>query len=148
MAPVYVLTLRRQGTQEVNADSRQLMLFVIAVRSRTLAGVTRVSSRTYAAPTGPQPDTNPADLVRPELQGFLVLESDRHSIDIPTSPSDIEAIERSVRDFLAGQELVLRVCIVSNWKVGVVAALLVALPGLFILVGVVRDAASWRPHRG
>jgi hypothetical protein len=148
LAPVHVLTLRRQGPQVVSADISQLVLLVIPVRSKTVAGVTGVSTRTYAATPGPQPATNPADVVRPELEGFLVIESDGPSAEIPASPSDVEALERSVRDFLAGHEPVLRVRLISNWKVGVVAVVLVALPGLLILVGVARDAASWRPRRG
>jgi hypothetical protein len=85
--------------------------------------------------------------VRPELQGFLILESDGSIVDIPASPSDVEVVERSARDFLAGHEPVLRLRIVSNWKVGVLAVILVVLPGLLILVGVAYDVASWRPRR-
>jgi hypothetical protein len=147
LAPVHVLTLQRQGPQEVSADVSQLMLLVIPVRGKTVAGVTGVSTRTYAAPPEPEPATNPADVVRPELQGFLVLESDNSIVDIPASPSDVDAVERSVRDFLTGHEPVLRLRIVSNWKVGVVAVILIVLPGLLILVGVAYDALSWRPRR-
>jgi len=147
LAPVSTLTLRRQGSQEASAAVDRLVLFVIAVRGKTLAGITGVSSRTYAPAAGPEPGTNPADVTRPELQGFLVLESDASTIDIPVSPSDIEAVERSVRDFLADDEPLLRLHLVSNWKVGVVAVILVALPGLLIVVGVARDVARWRPRR-
>ena len=147
LAPVHVLTLRRQGSQDVSADVSQRVLFVIPVRGKTVAGITSVSTRTYAAQPGPQRATNPADEVRPELQAFLVLEVDGPSVDIPASPADVETIARSVRDFLAGLEPVLRVRIVSNWKVGTVLVALVSLPGLLILVGVAHDIASWRPRR-
>jgi hypothetical protein len=147
LAPVHLLTLRRQEPQEVSADVNQLVLLVIPIRRKTIARVTGVSARTYAAPPGPQPTANPADVVRPELQGFLILESDGSIVDIPASPSDVEVVERSARGFLAGHEPVLRLRIVSNWKVGVVAVILVVLPGLLILVGVAYDVASWRPRR-
>ena len=146
-APVSVLTLRRHGSHEVSADVNRLVLFVIAVRGKTLAGVTGVSSRTYVAAAEPQPATNPADVTRPEAEGFLLLKSDASMISIPVSPSDIEAVERSVRDFLADDEPLLRLHLVSNWKIAVVAVTLVALPGLLILVGVARDVVSWRPRR-
>jgi hypothetical protein len=145
LAPVHLLTLRRHGPQEVSAEVSQRVLLVIPVRGRTVTGVTGVSTRTYAPDPGP-PEANPADVVRPELQAFLGLEVDGPRVDIPASPADVEAIERSVRNFLAGREPVLRVRIASNWKVGVVAVALVSLPGLLILVGVARDAASWRPR--
>src|SRR5262245_24434314 len=114
LAPVHVLTLRRQG-QHVGADVDRLLLLVIPVSERSITGITAVSTRTYAPPLDPQPAANPADVVRPELQGFLMLQSERSTIDIPASPSDLEAIERSVRDFLADHEPVLRLRIVSNW---------------------------------
>jgi hypothetical protein len=118
------------------------------MRGETVARVTGVSVRTYAAPPSLEPGRNPADVVRPELEGFLVLESDGRHVDIPASPSDVYSLERAARDFLAGQEPVLRLRIVSNWKVGVVAVVVVVLPGLLILIGVAWDAVSWRPRRG
>lgn len=148
LAPVHVLTLRREVRQEVRADISQLLLLVVPMRRETVARVTGVSVRTYAAPPSLEPGRNPADVVRPELQGFLVLESDGGHVDIPASPSDVQSLQRAARDFLAGHEPVLRLRIVSNWKVGVVAVVLVVLPGLLILVGVVLDIASWRPWRG
>jgi hypothetical protein len=147
LAPVHVLTLRRQPSQQVNANVSQLLLLVIPVRVKTVAGITSVSTRTYAAPPSPEPGANPADVVRPELQAFLVLESGGSQIDVPVSPVDVETARRSVRQFLSGRESVLRFRLVSNWKVGVVAVVLVALPGLLILVGVARDALSWRARR-
>ena len=144
LAPVHVLTLRREVRQEVKADIRQLLLLVVPMRRQTVARVTGVSVRTYGAPPTLEPGRNPADAVRPELEGFLVLESDGWHVDIPASPSDVYSLERATRDFLAGHEPALRLRIVSNWKVGVVAVVLVVLPGLLILVGVARDAVSWR----
>src|SRR5262249_3034910 len=136
--------LRREGRQEVTADIRQVVLLMIPMRRKTVAGVTGVSIRTSVAPPGPQPGTNPADAVRPELEGFLVLESDGRHVDIPASPSDGQPLDRTVKDFLAGREPVLHLRIVSNWKLGVVAVVLVVLPGLLILIGAARDAASCR----
>jgi hypothetical protein len=148
LAPVHELTLRHQVRQEVRADISQLLWLVVPMRRETVARVTGVSVRTYQAAPSLEPDRNPADAVRPELQGFLVLESDGSHVDIPASPSDVYSLERAARDFLASQEPVLRLRIVSNWKVGVVTVVLVILPGLLILIGVARDAASWRRRRG
>ena len=148
LAPVHVLTLRREVRQEVKADIRQLLLLVVPIRRQTVARVTGVSVRTHAAPPSLEPGRNPADVVRPELEGFLVLESDGSYVDIPASPSEVYSLERAARDFIAGQEPVLRLRVVSNWKVGVVAVVLVVLPGLLILVGVARDTLSWRRRRG
>jgi hypothetical protein len=147
LAPVHEVTLRREVRQSVRADISQLLLLVVPMRRETVARVTGVSVRIYAAPPSLEPGRNPADAVRPEREGFLVLESDSRHLDIPASPSDVYSLERAARDFLAGHEPVLRLRIVSNWKVGVVAVVLVALPGLLILIGIARDAASWRRRR-
>src|SRR5262249_39803461 len=130
LAPVHTLTLRREGPQSVTADVRQLMLFAVSVRHQTIPNVTGVSSRLYSAPPNLEPSTSPADVVRPELQGFLVLESGGRAIAIPVSPSDVEEVERSVRTFLGGRATVLRLWMVSNWKFGVATVALVVLPGL------------------
>src|SRR5262245_3777762 len=59
LAPVHVLTLRRQG-QQVGAEVDRLLLIVIPVSERSITGITGVSTRTYAAPPDRQP-ANPAD---------------------------------------------------------------------------------------
>src|SRR5262245_6994442 len=94
LAPVHMLTLRREGRQEVTAEIRQVVVRMIPMRPKPVAGGTGVSPRTSVAPPGPQPGTNPADAVRPGLEGFLVLESDGRHVDIPASPSDVQPLER------------------------------------------------------
>jgi len=136
LAPVHVLDLRREE-EGIRADIAQRLLLVVPIQTRTLAGVTGVSTRRYAPPVYVNPD-EPAAVVRPEEQGFLVLQAARGSAEISTSPAELEDAERSVREFLSGSDARLRRRLVSNWKFGVLVATLVAVPGVLILL-----AVSW-----
>jgi hypothetical protein len=54
------------------------------------------------------------------------------------SPAQLADAERSVREFLQGAESSLKLRLVSNWKFGVLAVALVALPGVLLVL-----AACW-----
>jgi hypothetical protein len=89
LAPVHVLDLRREEEGRIRADIGQRLLLVIPIQRKTLAGVTGVSTRRYAPPPYVNPD-EPAAVVRPEEQSFLVLEAARGSTEISISPVDLE----------------------------------------------------------
>jgi hypothetical protein len=142
LAPVHVLELRREEEGRIRADIGQRLLVVIPLQTRTLDGVTGVSTRRYAPPAYVNPD-EPTAVVRPEEQGFLVLEAAHGSTETSISPVDLEDAERSVRQFLSGSDARLHRRLVSNWKFGVLVAMLVAAPGVFILL-----AAAWDVVQG
>jgi hypothetical protein len=56
LAPVHVLELRREEEGRIRADIGQRLLVVIPLQTRTLDGVTGVSTRRYAPPAYVNPD--------------------------------------------------------------------------------------------
>ena len=142
LAPVHVLKLHRDDGKGVRADLTQRVLLVIPIRRTTLAPVRNVRLRTYA----PAPYSNPNDptlVVRPEEQGFLVLEGERGSIEISSATADVDEAERNVTQFLSGSDPQRQLWLVSNWKFGVLAPGLVAAPGIIILLGCAWDLIVW-----
>jgi hypothetical protein len=143
LAPVHVLTLEREAGPRVRADLTQRLLLVIPIRRRTVLDVREVASKThsqpaYAAPSRRPPDVGPVT-VHPEEEGALVLSGTQGSIDVSTSPAMLDDSRRRVADFLAGSESHLRLWLVSNWKAGVLLTVLVALPGVLIVLAVLWD---------
>ena len=63
-----------------------------------------------------------------------IMPDPRTHFGISTSPAQLEDVERSVREFHAGTDASLRLRLVSNWKFGVLAMGLVALPGVLLML--------------
>lgn len=143
LAPVHVLTLEREAGPRVRADLTQQLLLAIPIRRRSLVDVRAVTTRTISQPAYQEPSRRPGDvgpvIVRPEDEGRLVLSGPEGSMDISTSPAMLDDSRRRVADFLGGSESHLRLRLVSNWKVGVLVTLLVALPGVLIVLTVLWD---------
>lgn len=140
VAPVHVLALQRDGTRSVRADIRQNLWLVIPFRTQTLQDVTGVSTRRYQADASlPR---RPADPVRPENEGFLILTGTHGSLEISMSPQNVYDIERRVNEFLAGSESRIRLWAVSNWKVAVIVQAVVLLPAALMLISLVWDIGA------
>jgi hypothetical protein len=118
-------------------DGHSTALLIVPIDTRTLRGVTSVS-RTTRYPKPGAREQQKASPVRPEAEGVLFVEREGESLAISTSPAQLEDVERRVRDFLEGGGASLQLRLVSNWKFGVLAMALVALPGVLLLL-----ATSW-----
>jgi hypothetical protein len=64
------------------------------------------------------------------------------TLAILTSPAQLADAERSVREFLEGSDTSLRLHLVSNWKFAVIATVLVALPGVLLVVATLWDVVT------
>jgi len=112
------------------------------IRSTTLAAVRNVRIRTYAPPVYTNPK-DPTVVVRPEEQSFLVLEGERSLIEIASSTVNVAEAEKSIKEFLSASDSQRRLWLISNWKFGVLAPVLVVVPGILILLGAVWDIIVW-----
>jgi len=146
LAPIYLLNLRREDGNGVSAEVTQRLLLLIPIRKKTLASVTSARTRSYAPSSYIEPG-EPTVVVRPEQQGFLALEGERGSTEIPCSPVDVADAERSVEDFLAGSDSRRRLWFVSNWKFAVLTTGLVAAPGIIIILLTAWDIIAWFVRR-
>jgi hypothetical protein len=63
----------------------------------------------------------------------------RGSIEIATSPVNLDETQRRLAEFLGGSDRHVRLYVVSNWKVGVLVPSLIAIPGVLILLAVAWD---------
>jgi hypothetical protein len=141
LAPLHVLTLRRNAQALVDATATRRLLLVIPIGTRTLQGVTSVTHDTYYPEPGPREEHKPSP-VRPEAVGTLTLVRQGETLAILTSPAQLDDAERSVREFLQGPDTFLRLYLVSNWKFAVVATVLIALPGVLLIVAALWDVVT------
>jgi hypothetical protein len=141
LAPVHVLTLERNTQALVNATATRRLLLVIPIGTRTLQGVTSVSHDTYYPEPGPR-DQQRTTPPQPEAVGTLTLVRQGETLAILTSPAQLADAERSVREFLEGSDTSLRLHLVSNWKFAVIATVLVALPGVLLVVATLWDVVT------
>lgn len=145
VAPVRVLVLQRDDGGAVHADVTQRLWLVVPHRPRILRGVESVAARKVQQPTylePARPDGEEAHWITPEQEGILILSGRNGALELSVSPADLDRTERHISAFLTGSDLHLRLWLVPNWKVAVVAQSLVMLPALLILLGVVWDLAN------
>ena len=62
-----------------------------------------------------------ASWITPEQEGILVLSGRNDALELSVSPADLDGTERRISGFLTGSDPRLRLWLVSNWKVAVVA---------------------------
>ncbi len=142
LAPIHVLNLHREDRNDVRADLTQRVLLVMPIRNTTLAAVRNVRIRTYTPPAYTNPK-DPTVVVRPEEQSYLVLEGERGLVEIASSTVNVGEAEKSIKEFLSASDSQRRLWLISNWKFGVLAPVLIVAPGLIILLGAVWDIAVW-----
>ena len=138
IAPVHVLILEREGTRGVRAEATQQLWLVIPFRTRALGGVQSVTRSTHQQPAYPAPESN-AGFVRPEGEGSIILRGERGSLEISTSPRDIDETQQRLNAFLSGSDPRLRVRLVSNWKVAVIVEAVILAAAVLILLAVAWD---------
>jgi hypothetical protein len=145
VAPVRVLVLQRDDRGAVRAEVTQRLWLLVPLRMRILRGVESVAARKVQQPTSREParpDREEASWITPKQEGILVLSGWNGALELSVSPADLDGTERRISGFLTGSDPRLRLWLVSNWKVAVVAQSVVMLPALLILLGVAWDLVS------
>jgi hypothetical protein len=145
VAPVQVLVLQRDDQRAVRAEVTQRMWLIVPHRTRLLRNINGVSTRTLQQPTyrePARPDGLDARTITPEQEGVLILRGGNGTLELSVSPIDLDRTESRVSRFLTSSDRGLRLWLVSNWKVAVVAQAIVILPALLILLGLAWDVAA------
>ena len=145
VAPVRVLVLQREDGGVVRAEVTQRLWLVVPHRMRVLRGIASVAARRVQQPAyvePARPDGEEARWITPEEEGILVLSGANGALELSVSPANLDRTERRISGFLTGSDPRLRLWLVSNWKVAVIAQAVVMVPALLILLGVVWDLAK------
>jgi hypothetical protein len=145
VATVQVLVLQREDGGVVRAEVTQRLWLVVPHRMRVLRGVAGVAARRVQQPAylePARPDGEDARWITPEEEGILVLSGRNGALELSVSPADLDRTEHRISGFLTGSDPRLRLWLVSNWKVAVIAQAVVMLPALLILLGVAWDLAK------
>ena len=145
VAPVRVLVLQREDGGVVRAEVTQRLWLIVPHRMRVLRGVASVAARRVQQPAyvePARPDGEEARWITPEEEGILVLSGANGALELSVSPANLDRTERRISGFLTGSDPRLRLWLVSNWKVAVIAQAVVMVPALLILLGVVWDLAK------
>jgi hypothetical protein len=145
VAPVEVLVLQRDDHGAVGAEVTQQMWLIVPHRTRLVRDINGVSTRTLQRPTYQEParpDGLDARAITPEQEGVLILRGENGTLELGVSPADLDRTESRVSRFLTSSDRRLRLWLVSNWKVAVVAQSVVILPALLILLGLAWDVAA------
>ena len=155
VAPVRVLVLQRDDGGAVRAEATQQLWLVVPHRTSVLPSVERVASRKVQQPAyrePARPDAEDARWITPEQEGILVLSGRNGALEFSVSPADLDRTERRISGFQSGSDSRLRLWLVSNWKIAVMAQSVVMLPALLILLSIAWDlaiaAANRSQHEG
>lgn len=136
MVPVSWLKFERQGDQ-VTAQAKVCVFFIIPYRTETVAPVVGVSDREKSGSTTRHRRTGTDHYTQAEDKGYLTIEGPDHSAEVLVSPHDLKSVMEKVTAFLKDpQSTELKMYVVANWKFGVIAGGLLSLLTVIWVIGV------------
>lgn len=136
MAPVSWIKWQRSG-ERVSAHAKTCLFFVIPFRTVVIDPVTRVGRRTISGRLAERRSDRNAHH-RSEDEGFLVIQGEDQSAEVPVTPFNLKSVIEKSEAFLKDSEAVdLKMFVVANWKFSVIAGGLASLLTAVYVGGVI-----------
>ena len=155
IAPVSWLKFERNG-QQVVAQAKTCLLFIIPYKTRMVESVTAIDSRIKTGSVTRHRRSGPDKYTKSEDEGFLIIKGANQTAEVSVDPNDLESVTEKVNDFLQDkEEQELKLFVADHWTfsviVGGIASLLTILyigglcygsiRGILRLLGLVRKPA-------
>ena len=128
IAPVSWVHFTRHDDQ-VSATTQTCLLFLIPYKTTNVRSVVSIGDRiAQGTVTQERRSGQPNRRTKAEDEGFLVVQGENETVEVPVTPFNLESVvERSEAFLNDPQSTELRLFVVANWKFSIIAGGLVSL---------------------